>query len=180
MSKLDTNRAFCSMNTRRGSTSSPMSFWKISSASTASSMPTFNSVRRADVGVRHDDDLVIARLIGLELFLDPGADGRDDRPDLLVREHFVDARLLDVDDLAAQRQDGLEVAPPALLGRAAGRVALDEIELAERRIGERTIGELARQVADIERRLSSREVARLSSRFTRARRRHCFLENDVR
>ena len=93
-------------------------------------------VRAVDVGVGHDDDLVIARLVDLELFLDAAADRGDDRADFLVRQHLVDARLLDVDDLAAQRQDRLEVALASLLGRAAGRVALDEIELAERGIGE--------------------------------------------
>ena len=119
-------------------------------------------------------------MLDLELFLDAAADRGDDRADFLVREHLVDARLLDVDDLAAQRQDRLELAPAALLGRAAGRVALDEVELAERRIGERAVGELARQVADVERRLASREVARLARRFARARRRHGLLDDDVR
>jgi hypothetical protein len=47
MSRLLANRAFCSMNTRRGSTSSPISVWKTWSARTASSMPTFRSVRRS-------------------------------------------------------------------------------------------------------------------------------------
>ena len=68
----------------------------------------------------------------------------------------------------------------ALLGGAAGRVALDEVELAERRIGERAVGELAGQVADVERRLAAREIARLARRFARARRRHRLFDDDVR
>jgi len=35
----------------------------------------------------------VPRLADLELVLDAGADRGDDRPDLLVREHLVDARL---------------------------------------------------------------------------------------
>ena len=35
-------------------------------------------------------------------------------------QHLVEARALDVEDLAAQRQDRLEFAVAALLGRAAG------------------------------------------------------------
>ncbi len=64
----------------------------------------------------------------------PVADRGDDRPDFLVRQDLVDARLLDVDDLAAERQNGLEFAVASLLGRTAGRVALDEVELAQRRV----------------------------------------------
>jgi len=45
MSRFDTNRAFDSMKMRRGSTSSPISVRKMSSACTASSMLTLSSVR---------------------------------------------------------------------------------------------------------------------------------------
>ena len=92
-------------------------------------------VRAVDVGVGHDDDLVdSAASSRSNSSLDAGAERRDDRADLLVAEHLVDARLLDVEDLAAQRQDRLEVAVASLLRGAAGRVALDDEELAERRI----------------------------------------------
>jgi hypothetical protein len=42
------------------------------------------------------------------------------------------AGLLHVQDLAAQRQDGLELAVAALLGGAAGGVTLDDVDLAQR------------------------------------------------
>jgi hypothetical protein len=45
ISRFRTNFAFFSMKSRRGSTSSPMSIWKIRSASTASSTSTLSSVR---------------------------------------------------------------------------------------------------------------------------------------
>ena len=78
-------------------------------------------VRAVDVGVGHDHDLVIAQLRDVELVAaDAGAHRLDEGADLLRREHLVEARALDVQDLAAQRQDGLVVAVAALLGRAAG------------------------------------------------------------
>ena len=52
------------------------------------------------------------------------------RPDFFVAQHLVFARLLDVEDLAAQRQDRLETAVAPLLGRATGRVALHQVQLA--------------------------------------------------
>ena len=60
-------------------------------------------------------------------------------------EHLVEARPLDVEDLAAQRQDRLVGAVARLLGRAAGGIALDEEQLALRRIALLAVGELAGQ-----------------------------------
>ena len=92
-------------------------------------------VGAVDVGVRHQDDLVVAELLVVELVGlggEPDAERGDDVLDLLVVEDLVEPGLLDVQDLAAQREDGLEVAVARLLRRAAGRVALDEVELATR------------------------------------------------
>ena len=80
------------------------------------------------------------------------------------------ARLLDVEDLAAQRQDRLELAVAALLGRAAGRVALDDVDLAERRVLLLAVGELAGQAHAVEHALAARHLARLARRLARARR----------
>ena len=80
-----------------------------------------------DVGVGHDHDLVIAQLLEVELLAaDAGAERLDQRADFLRAEHPVEARALDVEDLALQRQDRLVLAVAALLGRAAGAVALDQ------------------------------------------------------
>ena len=83
-----------------------------------------------DVGVAHQDDLVVADLGDVELLADAGADGRDQRLDLVVLEHLVDAGPLDVEDLAADGQDRLGARVAGLGGRAAGGVALDDEQLA--------------------------------------------------
>ena len=44
-----------------------------------------------------------------------------------------------------QRQDGLVLPVPALLGRAAGGVSLDQVQLAQRRVLLLAVGELAGQ-----------------------------------
>ena len=120
-------------------------------------------MRAVHVGIGHDDDLVVARVLDREIILDARADRRDDRPDLLVRQHLVDARLLDVDDLAAQRQDRLELPVAPLLGGAAGGVALDEVDLAQP-------GSLSEQSASLPGRLptSSADFLRVRSRALRA------------
>ena len=64
-------------------------------------------VRAVDVGVGEDDHLVVADLREVEVVGDAGTDRHDQRLDLGVLQHLVDARLLDVQDLAANRQDRL-------------------------------------------------------------------------
>src|SRR5207248_6217549 len=104
-------------------------------------------VGAVDVGVAGDDDLVVAGLRYVELLADARADGGDHGLDLVVREHLVDARLLDVDDLPAQRQDGLEAAVAGLDGAAPGAVALDQVDLGRAGVGQRAVGQLAGQAA---------------------------------
>jgi len=52
------------------------------------------------VGVRHDDDPVVAQLLKVEFRLDAGPEGGDQHPDLLRREHPVCPCPLGVQDLA--------------------------------------------------------------------------------
>jgi len=64
-------------------------------------------VLAVDVGVGHQDDLVVAQLADVEVLTHPGAEGANQRLHLLVAENLVDPRLLDVEDLPADRQDRL-------------------------------------------------------------------------
>ena len=128
-------------------------------------------VRAIHVGVRHDDDLVVAQPGDVEIVLaDAGADRRDHGPDFFVAEHLVVARLLDVEDLSPQRKDRLIAPVAAALGGSAGRFALDQVHLATLRILLLAIGQLAGQTAGIERALAPRQIASFAGRFARARR----------
>ena len=123
-----------------------------------------------DIGVGHDDDLVIAQLVGVEfLAADAGAERGDQCADLGRRQHLVEARALDIEDLAAQGQHRLVLAVARLLGGAAGRVALDDEEFGFGRIALLAIGKLAGQRGDIEGALAPRELARLARRFAGGR-----------
>src|SRR5918995_1655565 len=97
------------------------------------------------VGVGHDHDLVVAGLLDVEGLPHAGAYSGDHGLYLDVGEDLVHVGLLDVEYLAPQRQYGLEIPLPPLLGAAARRVALDDVELAPGRILGRAIGELAWQ-----------------------------------
>ena len=101
---------------------------------------------------------------------DPASERRDHRFDLVAAEHLVEARLLDVEDLALDRQDRLESPVPALLCRAAGRLALDDVDFAERRIAFLAVGEFAGKAAAVERALAPDQIAGLACRLASPRR----------
>jgi len=58
-------------------------------------------VRAVDISVRHEDDLVVAGVLDVELLADTRSERGDQRLNLVVLQHLVDPRLLDVEDLAS-------------------------------------------------------------------------------
>src|SRR5215210_5352991 len=92
------------------------------------------------VGVGHDHDLVVAGLLDVEGLPHTGPDSGDHGLYLDVGEYLVHIGLLDVEDLAPQRQYGLEVPLPPLLGASTSRITLDDVQLAPCRVLGRTIG----------------------------------------
>jgi hypothetical protein len=109
-------------------------------------------------------------LPSIERLADARAQRRDERLDFVVAQDFVQPGALGVENLAAQRQDGLEVAVAPLLGRAAGRVALDDVKLAARRVALGAVGQLAGQGQAFQRALAHHQVAgRLAGRVAGAR-----------
>src|SRR5581483_3353417 len=86
------------------------------------------------------------------------------RLDLVVLQYPVDPGLLHVEDLAPDRQDGLEHGDPAALGRATGRVTLDHVDLAQGRVRGLAVGQLARQRTGLQQALAPGQVAGLPGR----------------
>jgi len=87
-------------------------------------------VRAVEVGVGHQDDLVIAQLGEVEIVAPmPVPSAVHQRCDLFGTQHLVRTREFDIEDLAPQRQHRLEFAVAALLGAAAGGIALADEEL---------------------------------------------------
>ena len=127
------------------------------------------------IGVGEDDDLAVAQLRQLEVLAEPAAERGDEIRELLVLEHLRQRRAFGVQHLAAQRQNRLARAVAALLGRAAGRIALDDEQLAAlaRRVG--AVAQLAGQVETRRSRALARDLGlRGAARLARPRR-----ENDA-
>ena len=101
--------------------------------------------------------------------MDAGAERGDDRLYLGVLEHPVDPRLLDVDDLAADRQDRLEHRVAAGLRRATRGVTLDDVHLAAGGV----VATGSRPACPATRRGRPRPCGATSSRALRAAARAC-------
>ena len=126
-------------------------------------------VAAVDVRVGHQDDAVVAQLVDVEFFAaDAAAERGDQRADFGGRQHLVEAGPFDVQDLALQRQDGLGAAVTTLLGRAAGRITLDDEQFGERGIFLLAVGQLAGQAGDIQRALAAGHLAGLAGGFAGA------------
>src|SRR5690242_20876724 len=109
---------------------------------------------------------MIADLVDVELLrADACTECGDQRADLGRAQHLVEACPLDVEDLAAQRQDRLVLAVAPLLGRSAGGIALDDEELGEGGVALLAVGELAGERSEIEGALAPRQLARLARRL---------------
>src|SRR5690606_17426145 len=90
---------------------------------------------------------------------DAGAQRGDQGGDLLAGDQAVEARLLHVQHLAAQRQNGLELAVAALLGGATGRVPFHNVELGKGRIFFLAVGQLSGQAGTFQHALATGHLA---------------------
>ncbi len=102
-------------------------------------------MRAVHVGIGRQDDLVIAEVSDIEGVADSRAERQDQVLDLFAAEHAVEPGALDVEDLAAQRQDSLSAPVAPLLGRAASRISLDDEELRISRAIRLAVSQLAGQ-----------------------------------
>ena len=61
------------------------------------------------IGICHENDLVVASLLQVEIVADTGAEGRNHSLNLSIGKRSIEAGTLHVEDLTAQRQNGLAV-----------------------------------------------------------------------
>ena len=89
-------------------------------------------VRTIDVGIGHDDYLLVTQLVYVCLFAvfavhtETDAQCLNDIVYFVALEGFVPHGFLHIQNLTAEREDGLESTVTSLFGRTAGGVTLDE------------------------------------------------------
>ena len=126
-------------------------------------------MRAVDVGVGHDDDALVAEIVELDSARPmPQPSACSEVGEFLVAAHLVGAGGGDVQDLAAQRQDGLGLPVARLLGRAAGAESPSTRNISVPSAPDRaTIGELAGQ-AQLARRALARDLLLLPPACSRS------------
>ena len=137
-------------------------------------------VRAVDIGIRHDDDLVVTELIDVEILAKAGAERDDDGLELIVAVNFVGSHLFDVQHLAPQRQDRLEARVAPLRGAAACRVALYDVELGELGVIFVAVAQLVGHRRAAEGALAADGLACLARGLSRAVGRHGLIEDRAR
>jgi len=117
----------------------------------------------ADVGavhvrVRHQDDLAVAGLREVEGAARAGSDHLDDGGALGVLQHVRGRGLLDVEDLAADGKERLELRVARVLGGAEGALALDDEQLGAFHVGAPAVGQLGGERGGLQRVLPPRDL----------------------
>ena len=82
-----------------------------------------------DVRIRHQNDLVVACLLNIEVVTNAGTESGNHRLNFSVGQGTVQASALNVQDLTAQRQNSLSVRVATLNSRTTRRVTLHQVNL---------------------------------------------------
>src|SRR5690606_31330456 len=117
-----------------------------------------------DVGIRHDYDAVVAKLVEVQRFgvvfgTHAHAEGGKHVLDFLVFVDLVFHRLFHVEDFTAQRQYRLEFTVASLFGRPSGGVPFHEVYFTFGGVVVGAVGQFARQSAAAHHALTLYEVA---------------------
>ena len=90
-----------------------------------------SDVRTVDIGICHDDDLMISELACVKFITDTCTECHNDRLKLLVGIYLIDTCLLNIEHLTPEREDCLILSLSSLLCRSACGVSLYDEDLTE-------------------------------------------------
>ncbi len=104
-------------------------------------------MRTVHIGIGHNDNLVVAKLADIKVVAvslrKTASKGIDHGLDLGIGKDFVNAGFFYIQNLASNRQDGLEMAVSGGFGGAAGRISFDNKDLADIGITAFAVGQFA-------------------------------------
>ena len=88
-------------------------------------------MRTVDIGIGHDDNLVVSELILIEFITDTSTECHNYGLELLICINLIDSCLLNVEHLTPERKDSLILTLSTLLSRTAGGISLNDKNLTE-------------------------------------------------
>jgi len=119
-------------------------------------------VGTVNIGISHNDDLVISQFGNIEIIMNTGAKGCDHSLDLFVCINLVQTGFLYVQDFSTKRKDSLCSTVTSCLRRATRGITLYDIDFAILRILVRAIGKLAWKGHTVKGRLPSGKISGLT------------------
>ena len=125
-------------------------------------------VRSVHVSIGHDYDAVITQFGNIEIFIHAAADGGKHGADFVIFQNFIQTGFFHVQKFTADRQDGLELAVPALFGGAACRVPFYDVHFAVFGVAVRTFSQFAGQAETIQHAFALHQFAGALGGFTGA------------
>ena len=81
------------------------------------------------IGVRHDDDATVANFRSVKVLANAALQRLNQRANFLKAQHLVQARLLHIQQLSTQRQNGLQHVIAPTLGASTGGVTFNNEQL---------------------------------------------------
>ena len=102
-------------------------------------------MRAVDIGISHDDDLVIPQFGNIKIFMDTGTKRSDHGFDLRIAVDSIQTGFLHVQDLSTKRQNCLGCTASRGLCGTAGGISLYDVDLAVFRILIGTVCQFSRQ-----------------------------------
>ena len=97
-------------------------------------------MRTVNISIGHQNDLVIAQFLDVELVVNSSTQRGDDRLNLVVLQHAIQPRLLHVQNLSSKRKNGLVHRITARFSRTTSGITLHDVELGEHRVLGSAIG----------------------------------------
>ena len=120
-------------------------------------------MRTVDIGIGHDDYLMITKLCLIKFISYTCTKCHNYRLKLLICIYFIDTSLLNVKHLTPERKDSLILSLTTLLSRSAGGISLNDEDLTELGFIGLTIGKLTGKRVRLEYSLSSCHLTSLLS-----------------
>ncbi|GBD36007.1 hypothetical protein HRbin36_01124 [bacterium HR36] len=108
------------------------------------------NVAAIHVRIGEDDNAFVIAFADVLVLADVRPHGGDDATNFVVGQHLFDPGLLDIEDLASQRQNRLENSVPPAVRRTSSRIAFDQEKLALIAILGGAIHQFSRQAVAIE------------------------------
>ena len=122
----------------------------------------YSNMRSVNIGIGHTNDFVITKFVFIKFFTNSAAKSSNHRFDFSIFKHAVKSCLLNVQNFASKRQNGLESSVSSGFSCTARRIALYDVNFAETPVSFTAVSKLSRKGGIFKHTLSSCKLSCIS------------------